>query len=146
MRAMNMKKYRHILCTTDFSKSSKHALQEAKFLEDITKAKLTLAHFVEPIIPNIYYDIPPTDETDGLIKNAKKRMEALRQDHQLSNANIIVDSGSAKMSIVKLAEKLKIDLIIIGKHGHHDFIERFLGSTSNYVVNHAACDVLIVQK
>ena len=48
-------------------------------------------------------------------------------------------------SIVKYAEDVDCDLLIIGD-SHHSFLNRvFLGSTSRFVLRHASCSVVVVR-
>jgi len=48
-------------------------------------------------------------------------------------------------SIVQFAEKEKADLILIGAHNSSTIGRLFLGSVSNYVVQHAKCPVLVIK-
>lgn len=54
-------------------------------------------------------------------------------------------SGDAGQQICNYAKKWGADLIVIGRRGRKGLSELFLGSTSNYVVHHACCSVLVVQ-
>lgn len=47
--------------------------------------------------------------------------------------------------ICQIAEKKKSDVIILGRRGMSSFKRALLGSTSNYVVEHAQCDVLVTK-
>ena len=55
-------------------------------------------------------------------------------------------SGSPSRSICSTAIEWQADLIVIGRRGRSGLSEMILGSVSNYVVHHAPCSVLIVQK
>jgi universal stress protein A len=55
-----------------------------------------------------------------------------------------VELGSPKLEIIRVAEKMAADLIVVGTHGRHGF-GLLLGSTAASVVNHALCDVLSVR-
>lgn len=54
--------------------------------------------------------------------------------------------GEAGRWIRDLAQSWGADLIVIGRRGLSGLAEVFLGSVSNYVVHHARCSVLVVQK
>ena len=53
--------------------------------------------------------------------------------------------GQPAEEIVKVAEELDIDLIVMGNHGLGGVKRFLLGSTSDQVMQHAACPVLIVR-
>ncbi len=140
-----MSLYQHILCTTDFSTASDKALKQAIDLREITGAKLTLIHCVEPlVVPN--YAFSYIDVSNEVIKEGKKQMVELVKKHHLHDVDTIVESKSARSGIIEFAENLKVDLIIMGRRGQHDLLDRVLGSTTHYVINHATCNVLITQE
>lgn len=55
-------------------------------------------------------------------------------------------TGDAGRWIRDMAQTWGADLIVIGRRGLSGLAEVFLGSVSNYVVHHARCSVLVVQK
>jgi nucleotide-binding universal stress UspA family protein len=54
--------------------------------------------------------------------------------------------GEARTLICEVAQNWGADLIVIGRRGHQELSSILLGSVSNYVVHHAHCSVLVVQK
>ena len=54
--------------------------------------------------------------------------------------------GSAVRAIVEEAESWGADLIVVGSHGYGFWGRTFLGSTSDSVIHHAPCSVLVVRK
>ena len=57
----------------------------------------------------------------------------------------LVEIGPPKSEITRIAEEQEVDLIVVGSHGRHGFVENLLGSTANAVIHHAKCDVLTVK-
>jgi len=53
--------------------------------------------------------------------------------------------GSTKKEIIDLAEKLNIDLIIVGAHDHHGLAMLF-SSTANSIIHAMPCDVLAIHE
>ncbi len=53
--------------------------------------------------------------------------------------------GNCNLGISSLAKSWQADVIVIGRRGHKNISEIFLGSVSNYVIHHAPCSVLVVQ-
>jgi nucleotide-binding universal stress UspA family protein len=66
------------------------------------------------------------------------------QDRQLK-AEIFQNIGDAGRVICETAKKCAADLIVIGRHQKSILSEVFLGSTSNYVLHHAPCSVMVLQ-
>jgi nucleotide-binding universal stress UspA family protein len=60
-------------------------------------------------------------------------------------AETIEAVGHPAESIVDEAERGGFDLIVVGASGHHGIARFLIGSTSNRVVTHAHCDVLVVR-
>jgi nucleotide-binding universal stress UspA family protein len=58
---------------------------------------------------------------------------------------ILQSIGDAGRVICETAKKCAADLIVIGRHQKSILSEVFLGSTSNYVLHHAPCSVMIIQ-
>ena len=53
--------------------------------------------------------------------------------------------GNCNLGIGNIAKAWNADLIVIGRRGHKNISEIFLGSVSNYVIHHAPCSVFVVQ-
>lgn len=143
-----------ILVPIDFSRCSERALQEALNLATASKGVVHLMHVITSFSreelppfadPTLIYKIEESD-----MKNlAADALYKLYNDGQKSVAKIgehpIVRSGKAGREIVKVAEELKADLIVIGTVGRSG-VERLLaGSTAEYVVRHAKCPVLTMK-
>ena len=55
-------------------------------------------------------------------------------------------SDSHGHAIVKKAEAVGAEMIVLGSHGHGALKRTILGSTTNYVLHHAKVPVLIYHK
>jgi universal stress protein A len=140
--------YRHILVAYDFSDSGEKALQKAHELAGHHQAKLHILHVVEylPPVDTSFGAVSPfeVDLTDQLIDSAKSRLAAVAEKVGVPEGQRWVELGSPKLEIIRVAEKMAADLIVVGTHGRHGF-GLLLGSTAASVVNHALCDVLSVR-
>ena len=56
----------------------------------------------------------------------------------------LIEFGSTKNEVLRVAEEHKVDLIVTGSHGKHG-LALLLGSTANAILHGADCDVLIVR-
>ncbi len=56
-----------------------------------------------------------------------------------------LEFGKPSEEIVRKAEEINSDLIVLGVETRHPFKRRFLGGTGDKVVDYAACSVLVVK-
>ena len=138
-----MKKYKHILCPIDLTDHSNAVVKQAIEFQQLTNAKLSIVHFVEPV-PVIAYNVGTVDLQESLVNHAKEEIEKIRNNYNLEQQQIYIITEYPKRGITSFAKKTEVDLIIVG-HGTHSFIETFLGSTASNVANHTPCDVFIVK-
>jgi nucleotide-binding universal stress UspA family protein len=78
-------------------------------------------------------------------------MERLESYARQANAlNIKVEIfqsiGDAGCTICETAKNYSADVIVMGRNQKSMLSEIFLGSTSNYVLHHAPCSVLVIQQ
>jgi len=143
-----MKGYRHILMATDFSEGAPLVGQRAFTLAQLHQARLTLLHVVEsfPIVDSTYGPIMPfeIDLTEQMVAAARERMNVLGDQWSVPAEQRLIEVGSPKVEIVRVAEEREVDLIIVGSHGRHG-VGLLLGSTASSVIHHARCDVLAVR-
>jgi nucleotide-binding universal stress UspA family protein len=75
---------------------------------------------------------------------ALQRARAMAEERRVRLRTHVI-AGHAVRDIVRLAEDLKADLLVIGGTGHSSFYERMLGTTAARVVHLAKCPVLVVK-
>ncbi|HEB97112.1 MAG TPA: universal stress protein [Sedimenticola thiotaurini] len=142
-----MADYRHILLTVDFSDDSDQVIGKALDMARRNGARLSLIHVVEYTSSMYAGDIPLPEDLDldrRLAEQAVDKLRQLAQDHGISEAKQLVEIGVPKREIVRVAEEIGADLIVIGSHGRHG-LQLLLGSTANGVLHQAPCDVLAVR-
>lgn len=82
---------------------------------------------------------------------SEKRGEALLDEARsyLSVHPITVDyearAGDPSETIVRFAEELHADLLVMGAYGHTKVREFVIGSTTTYAMNHAICPLLLTR-
>jgi nucleotide-binding universal stress UspA family protein len=91
------------------------------------------------------------DEVDESREQAEafyaKRLEeatAFLLHHRLA-AKTHMAFGKPSEQILRVAEEVKADLIVLGVHPHHPLRRRFLGGTADKIVDTAECSVLVVR-
>lgn len=136
--------YKHILFATDLTEDTDYLVDKVEDIRKLTHAKLSIIHVVEPL-PGYSYAYLGIEDIEGqLINEAKQSIEALAEKMGIEKKDTHVDVGPTKTKILKLAEDLKIDLIVCGSHGRHG-LSLLLGSTANAILHGAECDVLTVR-
>jgi nucleotide-binding universal stress UspA family protein len=137
-----------ILCAVDFSPASTKALGVAASLARDSGIRLSVAHVLErfPIYEPVMMGGPGTPDHDRVATDvARVRLEgeisqAIRRTTEIAE---VVAEGKPYREILRLADELQAELIVIGAHGSGPGYHGF-GSTTNQVVRRATCPVLIV--
>src|SRR5215469_1132550 len=134
---------RNILFATDLSPGSLLALPFAASVAQRYAGKLFLAH----ILPNEDYASVSSESraTLGRLESGAEEglvgaLGTLRNvDHE-----ILTDHGSLRSRLLAVAEKCRVDLIVIGTHGWRGVKKLLRGSTAEEVACAASRPVLIV--
>jgi nucleotide-binding universal stress UspA family protein len=139
-----------ILVPIDFSESSQRALKYAVPFAEQFDAKLILLHVVEPVAtPDFAVSFPLLLENDKVKAACKGRLEHIIKEQAIESKRVektLVRFGRSFHEIADGARTLKVDLIIISTHGYTGLKHALLGSTTERVVRHAPCPVLVVRR
>lgn len=139
-----------ILFPTDFSECANKVLD---YLEDFKKAGLEEVVLVRVINLNRVTGVTSGIDIESWIKNEEKESEKKLQElvellkERGIKAKYIspIPAGDPVTEIVKIAEKEKVSLILMGSRGKGILKEILLGSVSEGVVRRATVPVLIVK-
>ncbi len=138
--------YKKILVPTDGSDFAKDAALHALFLAKVSGAEIIALsvsenHFINGI--SVSEEIEQINQI--LTDRCKKDLEEF-EDMNDGGVKIssVIKEGSPAKTILEVAEKEDIDLIVIGSSGKSGFDRFILGSVSDKVVNAAKCPVLVV--
>lgn len=152
----------NILFTTDLSENSSYAMRHAVSLLKQTGAELHVLHVSEPVSDDVRSTLQMfiQDESarqDMLRKRSEGVKELLKdrqskfwanlpsEDQNLREqiGSIEVVEGYPAEAILRRAEELGCDLIILGAHDH-GFTHTFLGTVAKRVLRRAAIPTLVV--
>lgn len=140
---------KHILVPVDFSDCSHKAVHYAATFGKQFNAEVTLLHVLVTVPP------PPqmlVFEAESLSAKyheqaAKQLAEWRKEIASQSTVKAVVRQGlSAHQEIISVAQDCNTDLIVIGNHGRSGLARLFTGSTTERVVRHAPCPVLVVRE
>ncbi len=73
----------------------------------------------------------------------EETVDAVARQLELPDAEQMVVAGDAGHQICLLAETIPANVVVIGTHGRSGIKRAVMGSTSDYVVRHAVCPVLV---
>ncbi|MEP7111394.1 MAG: universal stress protein [Ferruginibacter sp.] len=146
-----------ILLATDGSDHSKAAIEELARMPFPAGTKVYIISAFEstPLITSAPAPMGGLAggyvETNEIVKKLSenvlnKATELLKEKNPGLSVSTAAINGSSKHVILEEAEKLGVDLIIVGSHGLGTIGRFLLGSVSQAVAMHAQCSVLIVRK
>jgi nucleotide-binding universal stress UspA family protein len=138
-----------ILAPVDFSGITDSVVTQAATLVRALGGKIVLMNVLQP--PVITSEYGPFLENIGEIvmvgeKAAAKQLA--RWQEKLVAQGIATETlqftGAPVPNILKQAEKIGADYIVMGSHGHTAFYDLLVGSTTHGVLLRAPCPVIIV--
>lgn len=137
--------YKRVLLATDFDEIGINAAKKAKKIADESDATLFLVHVVEPIPAYAYPGFAGFAEVEISIREqAEKELSTLAEKLGVDKKHQLLEFGSIKNEVLRVATEHKIDLIVTGSHGKHG-LALLLGSTAEAILHGAHCDILIVR-
>ncbi len=137
--------YKKVLFATDFDEVGIYAAKKAKKIADENNAALFLVHVVEPIPAYAYPGFAGFAEVEVSIREqAEKELNKLADSLGVDQKHRLLEFGSIKNEVLRVAHDSKIDLIVTGSHGKHG-LALLLGSTADAILHGAHCDILIVR-
>jgi len=143
----------HVLIATDGSDLSISAARRANVL---------LANAEKVTLLSVVTDGYPDDDAGGIegpVLTADEQATMWQDELSEANAKLehtsnvltdraverVVETGDAATVICQVAERLDVDVIVVGSHGRTGLSRLFLGSVSEHVVRHAPCPVLVIR-
>ena len=141
-----------ILCPTDFSENSEHAMKYALTLATLSQAKLLLFHVVEPLTypQSTEFFEPVLDEVDltmkmeaAFQKQLEDQVAALKDEYPKISGKLV--TGNTFLEIIQTARDEGVDIIVMGTHGRTGLAHVLIGSVAERVVREAPCPVLTVK-
>ncbi|WP_419418679.1 universal stress protein [Legionella sp. D16C41] len=137
--------YKTILHATDLSENHYNLCQQAVALAQCFKANLHFLHVIEtPTSLQWAQSLGFAELAVPVKDDAITTMATLGEALNIPLSNQHVEVGTAYSHILKKAEELGCDLIIIGSHSHYT-LPSLLGSTADAIVRHASCAVLTLR-
>jgi len=133
-----------ILVPTDFSSSSQQAVEMASLIAHGQQAKLVLVHVLD--LPVTYSESPLayTFAAEEVAAAERNLAETVPSDSAITCERKVL-KGETATSILRAAEEVHADLIVVGTHGRTGALHILLGSVAEKVLRHARCPVMAVK-
>lgn len=136
---------RTILHPTDFSEPSRAAWQVACALAQTYKARLVALHVVMPVTM-AYGEVITTEAVEQQVASARQALEQWQATESGLNVERLLETGDPVEGILRVANQLPADLVVLGSHGRTGLARLLLGSVAEQVVRKASCPVLVVKR
>jgi nucleotide-binding universal stress UspA family protein len=137
-----------ILCPTDFSEFSLHALRHATALARVFKARLKVIH----VVPHVFgeaeslYGAAPWLVTPEVRTRAEEDLKAFLAPLREARINheSEVREGDPWREILEAALETSADFVVMGTHGRGGLDHYLLGSVAEKLVRKLSCPVMTV--
>lgn len=141
--------FRRILVPLDYSQHSDEALAVAEDLAEQLGAELHLVHAFEIPVPIVTpYEVAiPENYIEPVRQEATRRLEQAREKVAARGLAVkahLTESPAAS-AIVRVAEEIDADLIVMGTRGNTGLKHLLLGSVAERTLRTAPCSVLTVK-
>lgn len=144
-----------ILVPTDFSDTAQNAFRYALMLADKFNADIELLHVIYPEYEALDLPVMAAQATKEkaaaageVIKEFAEiglaQMHATGQLSGIPALNSDIEIGTPASLIADVARRDEADLIVMGTRGEHNALDRFWGSVTTAVIEHAHCHVWVV--
>lgn len=143
-----------LLLPTDGSDASERAGEEAISIANIYDADIIVLYVIDTHYLNSIrqrdlrkkFDKELHEEGKNIVEKFKKKIEQKKCSGECENINLLtlIKKGSPEKVILKTAEELDVDHIVMGKSGKNALEKFILGSTTERVARRAKVPVDII--
>ncbi len=138
-----------LLVPTDFSEYSQFALKYAAAFAEGFTAKVYVMHVHEPypqgaVFEGMVYDSELVAKAEAKARGDLDAVVAQLTARQIQ-AEPVFATGRPYIQIVRQAEKLEVDLIVLATHGRRGVSHLVFGSNAEKIVRLSPCPVLTVK-
>ena len=137
--------YRQVIVPTDFSGSSRHALETAVAL--FADAAVTVFHGADAPFAGL---MDSTRYLDDMRQAAIANCHAFLAssglpDEVRARIKVIVEVGAPEQLLARHVDGSDVDLVVVGAQSRGRLMEAVIGNTAKAILDSAPCDVLVVR-
>lgn len=139
--------YRNVVVATDFSESSRHALEAA--IRFFPRQPLTVFHAYEPPMsglmsdPDAYrreYRAVAEQDCAAFLKGT----ELLKGERQ--SPHVLIECGPPGQLLREYVNDKAVDLVVLGSHGRSAVFDVLIGSVAKQLLDDLPCDALVIRE
>ena len=140
---------KNILALIDFSSICGSVVARAGDLSKFYDAKCWLMHVAAPDPDFVGYEVGPQyirDSRADELKEEHTKLEEYKEELILQgiDCEMLLIQGQINTTILGEIEKLSIDLVVLGSHGHNKLYDLMIGSVCEYTLRHATVPLVII--
>jgi manganese transport protein len=136
--------YQKILVPLDHTSRDRDAIAHAAAMAKQQNAKLYLLHVEEGVTSQLYGPLSSTAEVEAGDQYLQQIVRDL-ESQQIPVEMVVRHARTPTKEIVRYAEELKPDLVVMGAHGHKGLKDIVFGTTINAVRHKLKVPLLIVR-
>jgi nucleotide-binding universal stress UspA family protein len=138
-----------LLVAVDLSESSRTVIDHARSLAAGYPGKIWLVHVAAPEPDFVGYRVGPQSVRDGVARHVHeehKQLQHWAEDLRSSglDCTALLVQGPFASTILSEADRLAVQVIVVGSHGQGAAHRLFVGSTSEGILRGAAVPVFVV--
>jgi manganese transport protein len=137
--------YKKILVALDHTERDREAILHGASLARAHSAKVFLVHVEEDVTSQVYGEMSSTHEVESGERYFLEILTRLR-DQGVETELVVRHSRKPSEEIVRVAQSIKPDLVVMAAHGHKWWKDLIFGATINAVRHDLAVPVLIVRE
>lgn len=134
--------YQRLAIALDFSGSEKKLLEESLRFINKNKTKVWLLHVVESPVARTLGADAKDHETETDQERLEQLANIMRKDG--ISAQVSLGAGNPVSQLASMINELKVELVIVGSHGHSGVSDLIHGSVINDLRHHVQANVMIV--
>lgn len=142
--------FKTVLCPTDFSDTSYHALDYGLRFARGASGTLIVAHVIHVPSGDLYGENYGENRTlhfeEARVRVEQKVAEVVATRLEgYPKCQTRIDIGDPAEHIIKMAKDCRADLIITSTHGRSGLAHLVMGSVAEKIIRHAPCPVFVVR-
>jgi nucleotide-binding universal stress UspA family protein len=142
-----MREFKTILCGTDFSEASYHALDYGLRFAKASDGTLLVVHLVHVPAGDLLGEQAYTLNFSEVRSQMQTLLDELYRGRLQSYAKteLLIDFGDPSQQLIKVAGDRNVDLIVTSTHGRSGLSHLIMGSVAEKIIRHAPCPVFVVR-
>lgn len=140
---------KNILCPVNYSNHAEKIINEAATFARAFGSKLWIIHVAAPDPDFVGHETGPQYQRDWIASKLREEHryiqdEANRLEKEGLQVTPLLLQGATVETILHEIDKLNIDLVVMGSHGHGTFYSILVESVSKEVIKKVKCPVVII--